>query len=286
MNQASPLRYPGGKAAMAGLLGQIRKINGLGSYSVAEPFAGGAGASLSLLFREETAEIHINDADAAIHDFWWSLTKRPDQFSKLLKETRVSIAEWRRQRDTYRSNDGRLSRLTRGFSAFYLNRCNRSGIIMNGGPIGGINQTGEWLINARFNKEELGRRCQKIAEYRDRIFVTAKDGVDFVKHQNPSRTFYFIDPPYFEKGKTLYLNALDQEYHARLADQLRSMTNSAWVLTYDDCREIRQLYRGWATIRPFGLRYAASERRNGSEIMIVPKWMKLPQTQRSEAIDW
>ncbi len=271
---------------MAGLLGQIRKLNGLGSYSVAEPFAGGAGASLSLLFREETSEIHINDADVAIYDFWWSLTNRPEQFSKLLKKTRVSMAEWRRQRDTYRSNDGRLSRLTRGFSAFYLNRCNRSGIIMNGGPIGGIHQTGDWLIDARFNKEELHRRCQKIAEYRDRIFVTDKDGIDFVKDQDASRTFYFIDPPYFEKGKTLYLNALDKEYHKRLAYQLRSMANNAWVLTYDDCREIRQLYRGWATIRPFGLRYAASERRSGSEIMIIPKWMKLPQTQKSEAIDW
>jgi DNA adenine methylase len=286
MNQASPLRYPGGKAAMAGLLGQIRKLNGLGSYSVAEPFAGGAGASLSLLFREETSEIHINDADGAIHDFWWSLTNRPEQFSKLLKKTRVSMAEWRRQRDTYRSNDGRLSRLTRGFSAFYLNRCNRSGIIKDGGPIGGINQTGEWLIDARFNKETLFQRCQKIAEYRDRIFVTGKDGIDFVKGRDASRTFYFIDPPYFEKGKTLYLNALDKEYHERLAGQLRSMADNAWVLTYDDCREIRQLYRGWATVRPFGLRYAASERRSGSEIMIVPKWMKLPQTQKSEAIDW
>ncbi|OPY98935.1 hypothetical protein A5906_30735 [Bradyrhizobium sacchari] len=286
MNQASPLRYPGGKAAMAGLLGQIRKLNGLGSYSVAEPFAGGAGASLSLLFREETSEIHINDADGAIHDFWWSLTNRPEQFSKLLKKTRVSMAEWRRQRDTYRSNDRRLSRLTRGFSAFYLNRCNRSGIIMNGGPIGGINQTGDWLIDARFNKEELHRRCQKIAEYRDRIFVTDRDGIDFVRDQDASRTFYFIDPPYFEKGKTLYLNALDHEYHKRLAGQLRSMNDDAWVLTYDDCREIRQLYRGWATIRPFGLRYAAAERRSGREIMITPKWMHLPTTQRSDAIDW
>jgi DNA adenine methylase len=121
---------------MAGLLGQIRKINGLGSYSVAEPFAGGAGASLSLLFRGETSEIHINDADVAIYDLWWSLTNRPEQFSKLLKKTRVSMAEWRRQRDTCRSTDRRLSRLTRGFSAFYLNRCNRSGIIKDGGPIG------------------------------------------------------------------------------------------------------------------------------------------------------
>jgi DNA adenine methylase len=285
MNTASPLRYPGGKSAMAGLLGQIRRLNGLGSHSLAEPFAGGAGASLSLLFLEETPEIFINDADTAIHDFWWSVRNQPKEFSELLSKKRVSMAEWRRQRAVYRSK-ARMSRVSRGFATFYLNRCNRSGIIMNGGPIGGIEQKGEWLINARFNKVELRRRCEKIAEYRDRIHVSGEDGIDFVRRLDPSRTLCFIDPPYFAKGKTLYLNALDETYHAALADELKARKDHAWVLTYDDCPEIRKFYRGWAMIRPFGLRYAASERRSGKEILIVPKWTRLPTSQRSEAIVW
>jgi DNA adenine methylase len=285
MSAASPLRYPGGKSAMAGLLGQIRRMNGRGLHSLAEPFAGGAGASLSLLFLEETPDIHINDADIAIHDFWWSVRNQPKQFSELLAKTRVSVAEWRRQRSVYRST-ARTSRLRRGFAAFYLNRCNRSGIIMNGGPIGGIKQKGEWLINARFNKPELQRRCEKIAEYRDRIHISRDDGIEFVRKQDPSKTLFFIDPPYFAKGKTLYLNALDEPYHCSLADELQVRKDAAWVLTYDDCPEIRKLYRGWATIRPFGLRYAAAERRSGREILIVPKWMQLPSTQRSDAIAW
>jgi DNA adenine methylase len=285
MKTASPLRYPGGKSAMAGLLGQIRKINGLGSHALAEPFAGGAGASLSLLFLEETPEIFINDADTAIRDFWWSVRNQPMQFSEMLAKTRVNMAEWRRQRTIYRS-EARTSRLRRGFAAFYLNRCNRSGIIMNGGPIGGIKQEGDWLINARFNKPELQRRCDKIAEYRDRIHVSGDDGIEFVRRQDPSRTLCFIDPPYFAKGKTLYLNSLNEDYHRSLADELKSRKDAAWVLTYDDCPEIRRLYRGWTTIRPFGLRYAASERRSGKEILISPKWLKLPTSQRSLAINW
>jgi DNA adenine methylase len=88
---------------MAGLLGQIRKLNELGNHSIAEPFAGGAGASLSLLFMEETPEIHINDADPAIYAFWWILKNRPMEFSKMLSSTRISMAEWRRQRTIYRS---------------------------------------------------------------------------------------------------------------------------------------------------------------------------------------
>lgn len=283
--KVSPLRYPGGKSALAGVLSRIRKLNQLGNRPVAEPFAGGAGASLSLLFLEETDRILINDADPAIHDFWWSLVNRPKPFIRRLMNARVSMAEWRRQRDAYRAS-GRSSRLRRGFSAFYLNRCNRSGIIMNGGPIGGVEQAGPWKLGARFNKQDLRRRCERIAEYRERIQVAGKDGLEFIESLDPDTSFYFVDPPYFHKGQTVYLNALDQEYHVALAAKMRARKSAAWVLTYDDCPQIRRLYRGWTTIRSFSLRYSARERRRGKEILIVPKWMSLPAFHTSAAIMW
>ena len=285
MKKASPLRYPGGKSAMAGLLGDIRRLNGLGDRAVAEPFAGGAGASLTLLYLEETHRIYINDMDLAIHNFWWTLVNRPQPFLNLLSRTRVCLAEWRHQREVYRDG-GRVSRLRRGFAAFYLNRCNRSGIIMNGGPIGGVAQAGKWKLDARFNKAELRERCEKVAEYRERIRVSCDDGIDFIGGLDPERTFFFIDPPYFGKGRMLYLNSLNANYHAKLAAYLMTISAGAWVLTYDDCPEIRQMYHSWAAIRPFSLRYSAAKRRTGKEILITPKWMKLPKWQASKAIAW
>jgi DNA adenine methylase len=270
---------------MSDLLGQIRRLNGLGDTAIAEPFAGGAGAALSLLYLEETPEIYINDVDHSIHDFWWSVVNRPKLFVEMLANARVSMAERYRQRDVYRER-GRLSRLRRGFSAFYLNRCNRSGIIMNGGPIGGIEQRGKWKLDARYNKPELRHRCEKIAQYRGRVHVSCRDGIDFIGRLRSASIFFFIDPPYFAKGKTLYMNALDAEYHLGLAAQLKTMTDCAWVLTYDDCPEIRRMYRGWATIRPFSLNYAAADQRSGKEVLIAPSWMRLPVTQTSAAITW
>lgn len=270
---------------MAGLLSGIRQRNGMGGRSIAEPFAGGAGASLSLLYLEETHGIHINDADPSIHDFWWSVVNDIDGFLDLLDGVEVDLDEWSRQREIYRSSSG-ASRLHRGFASFYLNRCNRSGIIMNGGPIGGMKQAGEWKIDARFNREDLRKRCRRVNEYRDRITVTCQDGLDFIDRMDDSTTFFFIDPPYYAKGKTLYLNGLDDAYHKALASKLEARKNAAWVLTYDDCPEIRSLYNSWATVRPFSLRYAAAERRAGNEVMIVPKWMELPSTQESAAITW
>lgn len=285
MRTASPLRYPGGKSAMAGLLSGIRSINRLGDRAIAEPFAGGAGASLSLLYREDTPEIHINDVDQAIYDFWWTIVNRPRPFLAMLRSKRVSMAEWRRQRDTYRQTSS-VSRLRRGFAAFYLNRCNRSGIIMNGGPIGGVEQTGKWKLGARFNKAELQTRCAKVAEYGERIRVSQVDAVEFIDSHHEDDLFFFIDPPYYGKGQTLYLNKLDHDYHQRLANHLRAMEDASWVVTYDDCPEIRNMYRDWANIRPFSLRYAAAERRSGREILITPRWMRLPDEQDSAAIGW
>jgi DNA adenine methylase len=270
---------------MAGLLAQIRKLNGLGDRSIAEPFAGGAGASLTLLYLEETPEIYINDADPAIHDFWWSLIEQSQSFASMISDVKVDIAEWHYQREVYRSQ-GRVSRIRRGFAAFYLNRCNRSGIIINGGPIGGTKQAGEWKIDARFNKSELRRRCEKVAEYRDRIHVSCLDGLEFIESLEKENTLFFIDPPYIVKGKTLYLNALDEEYHRSLAARLKSLDKASWLLTYDDCPQIRQMYESWATVRPFSLRYAAAERRSGAEVLIVPQWMRLPESQGSAAITW
>lgn len=270
---------------MSDLLKQIRHLNKLGSFEIAEPFAGGAGASLSLLYQEETPKIHLNDADPAIYSFWWSLLNQPVKFLNKIDDCDIDICAWNKQREIYKSTK-RTSKLDKGFAAFFLNRCNRSGIIINGGPIGGIEQTGNWKINARFNKPELRKRCERIIEFRERISVTNLDGQVFLDSLNKTKTLFFVDPPYYAKGGLLYLNLLDPEYHSNLSKKLRKMSEFAWVLTYDDCPEIRVLYSDWANIHPFSLRYAAARRRNGQEILITPKWMSLPSDQDSNAIIW
>ena len=270
---------------MADLLASVRRLNNLGSRAIAEPFAGGAGASLSLLFLEETSEIYINDADPAICDFWWSLVSQPKKFFECLSKVEPTIEEWERQRKIYRGSRG-VSRTQRGFSAFFLNRCNRSGIIANGGPIGGRAQAGKWKIDARFNRKELRRRCERISEYCDRINVSGHDALDFLDNIDAGETMFFLDPPYFEKGRTLYLDSLDEHGHQTLASRLKEMADQAWLLTYDDCPEIREMYAGWSSLRPYSLRYSAHGRRSGGEVCIVPKWMRLPSVQNSGLLTW
>lgn len=285
MRTASPLRYPGGKESMTSLLRETRRLNDIEGLDLAEPFAGGAGASLSLLFNGDAPRIRINDADEAIHDFGWSILHRTAEFGRMIDKVPLSIEEWKRQRAIYRE-PGRASRLRRGFAAFYLNRTNRSGILLKGGPIGGLEQAGAWKLDARFNRDGLKQRIQRVADHRRRVSLSSMDGLALLDECDHEQTFWFIDPPYFHKGETLYLNSLDVSYHQRLADRLKLMPDAAWVVTYDDCPEIRAMYHGWATVREFGLRYVANERRSGREVMITPHWMKLPEAQTSGTITW
>lgn len=285
MSHVSPLRYPGGKSRLSGLLREIRRLNRLGAHEIVEPFAGGAGASLALLYQEETPKIHINDADPAMYAFWWSAIRRPRAFQRRLAEIPVTISEWERQRAIYSSGKG-VPRFDLGFSAFFLNRCNRSGIIRGGGAIGGLEQSGRWKIDARFNKLTLKERLRKLEEFQSRIRVSSIDGAKLLGSIDSDRIFSFVDPPYVYRGQTLYQNELDLDYHARLAALLESMSSRAWVLTYDDCPEVRDWYGDWANVRSFSLQYTASSRRVGRELLITPKWLRLPPRQSSRSITW
>lgn len=285
VRHVSPLRYPGGKSRLSGLLREIRRLNGLGAHEIVEPFAGGAGASLALLYLEEAPKIHINDADPAMFAFWWSATKRPQKFQRRLVDIPITISEWQRQRIVYGSKR-EVSRFDLGFSAFFLNRCNRSGIVRGGGVIGGLDQSGQWKIDARFNKVTLQKRLRRLEEFSARINVSGIDGAELIESIHLGNRFFFIDPPYVKRGQTLYQNELDLDYHARLAVLLESMPSSAWALTYDDCPEVREWYGDWANVRPFSLQYTASSRRAGKELLITPKWLLLPLEQTSRAITW
>jgi DNA adenine methylase len=284
MHNASPLRYPGGKASLTSVLKGVLEANQFGNRQFVEPFAGGAGAALSLLFQESVTRVHLNDLDAGVFAFWWSVLNRSDAFIKLVRKTPATMAQWKQHKANYKLK--RQHRLGLGFSTFFLNRCNHSGIIDNGGPIGGRIQQGGWKVDARYNQVELVRRLERIASFRERITVSRQDACRLIEQQLQIGSFLFIDPPYYHKGQALYLNALDHAYHARLAEVLHAADSNAWVLTYDDCPEIRKLYRSWANVQNYSLRYSAAVRRQASELFITPKGLFIPRHQSSKAVIW
>ena len=262
----SPLRYPGGKTTLFPFFDKVIKENGLGHVTYIEPFAGGAGAALALLFLEKVDRIVINDLDRAIYSFWKSAVFSSKKFIEKMDSTPITIKEWRKQKLVYTNPKSKQFDL--GFATFFLNRTNISGIL-DGCPIGGLDQKGKWKIDARFNKIGLADRICQIAQYKNRISVFNKDGVELINdYLGKEDTFIYLDPPYYEKGAALYLNHYKKEDHAGLAKRLNDNADAFWLLTYDNKKEIKSLYSDRQMI-DFTLNYNAYEVRKGKEVMIV-----------------
>ncbi|XXF75296.1 DNA adenine methylase [Myxococcaceae bacterium GXIMD 01537] len=275
----SPLRYPGGKQILTRILRHLIQLNNRSGGVYVEPYAGGAGAALALLFGGHVNRIIINDADPHIFAFWDAVLNKTSRLVQMVRDTPLTIEEWHRQRSVYHS-PSRHSQLRLGFASFYLNRCNRSGIIATGGVIGGLDQTGKWKQDARFNREDLVRRIERIAKYRDRISISNHDAIDLLRQLSaePSKTnrfFVYLDPPYYGKGSQLYLDYYGPEDHAALAEYLKSCSSLKWLLSYDNARKIRELYSDFRKVS-FDLGYSASKRSVGSEVLIFNETLKFP----------
>ena len=265
-NHCSPLRYPGGKTFLSPFFDGVIKDNGLEKVTYVEPFAGGAGAALALLLSGKVDRIVINDLDKAIYAFWKSAIFSAAKFIKKIHSTPVTIKEWKKQKAIH--NNPKAGWFELGFATFFLNRTNTSGIL-DGGPIGGLKQEGRYKINARFNKEKLAERIHQLSVYKKKISIFNKDGLELISdYLNKKNTFIYLDPPYFEKGSSLYLNHYKKENHEALAKKLNQNPDAFWLLTYDNKKEIKSLYPD-RKILGFSLNYNAYKSRIGREIMIM-----------------
>ena len=265
----SPLRYPGGKASLAPFFESAIKALGLSKPTYVEPYAGGAGAGLDLLYRGVVGHVVINDFDYSVYSLWDSMLNRNAEFLERFDDVPLTVPEWMKQREIYRRRDEPgLNKLDLGFATFYLNRTNRSGVL-RGGIIGGLKQEGTYKLDARFNKETLRQRIETVGKHRSKISVTHQDGVIRLRHWLPKENvFAYVDPPYYEKGSALYLNAFNDEQHRDLANWLNALAGANWILTYDMADFIKKLYLD-RTVVDFDLHYSAHRRELASELMVV-----------------
>lgn len=272
----SPLRYPGGKSKIAPLIRLIIEKTGSSDITYIEPFAGGAGVALSLLIEGVVDQVVINDYDKAIYSFWRALKEAPQELIDLIEHTPLTIEEWKHQKDIYSTQNKRYS-VELGFAAFYLNRTNRSGIL-SAGPIGGYNQTGNYGMDARFNRDALIGRIQEIAKYKSQIVVYNKEIRSFISGVIPkyqANAFVYFDPPYFENGQRLYKNFFSPTDHTDIALSIINGVNCPWVITYDDVPELRGIYSNYVQ-RRYNLNYSAANKGKGSEIIIFKDSYLLP----------
>ena len=275
----SPLRYPGGKVKLANYFQLLFQYNLLSGGHYVEPYAGGASVALSLLFNEFASVIHINDFDFRIYCFWDAVLNNTEEFCILIEETPVTMETWNAQREI-RRNPEDYSKLEIAFSTFFLNRTNRSGIL-KAGVIGGQNQNGKWKIDARYNIEELISRIKKISRYRERINLYNEDApvlVNRLAGELPENTLFYFDPPYYNKGRDLYINYYKHDDHVEVSRIVSSIKDQHWVVSYDNQENIKELYEGYLQ-QTYSLNYHAGNAAKGSEVIIFSNNLIVPKVE-------
>lgn len=272
----TPLRYPGGKGKLVPYVKRIFEQNALVDGVYVEPYAGGAAVAMELLLHEYVTKVYINDISAGVAAFWRSLLNDTDALCAAISRAKVTMPEWRRQRAIQLAPEEHDD-LTLGFSTFFLNRTNRSGIL-SAGVIGGKEQKGQWKLDARFNAEDLIKRIHVIARIRSRIEFHQRDALAFINSVVPSlpaKSLIYLDPPYYVKGSDLYLHHYQHDDHLKIAKRVGRLKSKNWIVSYDNAAEVRAMYGQFRSI-VYGLSYSAHERYKGSEVMFFSESLAIP----------
>ena len=277
----SPLRYPGGKNKLSAFVAKICVDNSVNGHYV-EPYCGGSAVALFLLIEGFVKKISINDKDRSIYSFWHSVLNETDKLCELINNAELSVNEWRKQKEIQK-NKKNEDLLTLGFSTFYLNRTNRSGII-NAGVIGGVNQDGNYLMDCRFNKENLIGRIKIIAKNKKKIKLYNLDALKLIskiqRNKLKENTVFYFDPPYYLKASSLYMNHYESENHKKVSEKIKSIDGYKWIVSYDNVPEIQNLYSECFK-KEFSFKHTAYEIREGKEILFLSSNIKQPKIE-----DW
>lgn len=231
----SPLRYPGGKGKM---LKQLEPLFPDKVSTMVEPFAGGASASLAMLFAGRADRIILNDLDPGVYAFWNAVLESTNELLEAVKGITGTREEFLNAKEIL-SNPTNHSSMELAAAFLVANQLAFSGITKAG--IAGDYQR-------RWNFKKVADRIQKIAAYKDRITVMNEDALQVIEEYYwDEKNFLFVDPPYVLQGKRLYREWYETDDHMKLADLIRDLTLSypgcaKIIVTYDACEETEELY--------------------------------------------
>lgn len=248
-------RYPGGKHKLRNQI--VSKLNEIDSRGreYREPFFG--GGSIGSKFLQENNDLEgfwINDFDPGISCLWTALLKYPDELKNQVEQFKPSVEAFHSFKAELTSSFPKFNSKTIiefGFKKLAIHQISYSGLgTKSGSPLGGQHQKSNYKIDCRWSPKYI---CKKIdllhsAFVKFNIRDNQCTNLDFLELINDTKhkAIIYLDPPYFEKGNDLYQCGFTIQDHERLAKALRE-TDHHWVLSYDDCSQIRELY-SWANV--------------------------------------
>lgn len=256
--------YPGGKTKNKEIiLKRLIEMIGKRPTEYRESCFGGGSIGCSLLPNDYIDSIWINDKDTSLAAIWNEVIKTPEHLKGLIRSYKPKMS------DFYNFKNDLLTKPAAEIKDVALakiasHRMGYSGM----GTKGGVRKD----VLARWNAK---RMCETIDELRI-IFksvnvkynsCTSIDLVELVNRKSSKQCVIYIDPPYFKQGNALYQYGFSEYDHCRLAAALKSCRHK-WLLSYDDCSFIRELY-SWAYIDKLPVTYSGGRKVSTSELLIT-----------------
>lgn len=249
----SPLRMPGGKQRAASyIFSHFPKS----ASQFREPFCGGASLFFKGYHNGFANSFWLNDKFKDLIYFWRAVQQEEvcNYLMQELREMRRSLKTkdikklYLEMRDNPPTCPEECARMF-----YFFNRITYSGTILAGG-------FSKHAAKNRFTESSIDRLAP-LPDVLRGVRITCKDFSKVIKEPGDD-VFLFLDPPYVT-AKKLYgrggeLHNLDHEKLARLLKN----TEHKFLLTYDDCPEIRELY-SWAKIKEFEIQYSISRNSEG-----------------------
>lgn len=268
MATITPYRYPGSKNKMLPILMEHIDQMMLSKKEFCDAFVGGGSVLLQVAKKYPNIQLFANDKDSWVSSFW-NVISSVDSFKMLelfdLMDAAPTLELFYKLRETAATND-----VERAYRSIFFNRTTFSGIVTSG-PIGGKEQKSAYPIGCRYNINELKKKimyCHDLLMSRTKV-----SNIDFSLYEVLTMTDCptYLDPPYYFKGDMLYPEQMSPTNHESLSKILNTRDN--WILSYDDCSEIRKLYSNNRII-DLAARYCINGKKNTwkskNELIILP----------------
>tara|TARA_Y100000034_G_scaffold130264_1_gene188252 strand:+ start:138 stop:983 length:846 start_codon:yes stop_codon:yes gene_type:complete len=272
------LRYPGGKSKLLShivphIYEIISKNENILTYC--EPFIGSGSITYNVLKKKNhIKKVILNDKDYPLRCLWNSILFDLEDLEEKISNYQPNVVDFFYFKEVLTRNQESLekeSRIDVGFKKLAIHQMSYSGLgTKAGGPIGGKKQTSNYNIACRWNPKNIIKKYRKLKmellQYNiTDEGVTCLDFRDIINGVN-GHTIMYLDPPYYIKGKDMYSCSFSEDDHRNLSEILMR-TDSKWILSYDNCDYIRNLYK-WTTIKEFDAKYYIKTIRNKKEILI------------------
>jgi len=290
MLSTNPLRYPGGKYFLSNYISQVLESHLLKGCTFYEPYAGSAAVSLEMLFRGLADRIVIVEKDPLIYSFWKAVLDHTERLCEAINRLDISVNTWHVfEPYKYAQTPLEYSTVELGLAGLFFNRTNYSGILQ-ANPIGGKTQSSEYKIDCRFKKATIISHIKKIACSREKITVKWADAIQYLETSlgllHKTNCFVYIDPPYYQKGKSLYRYYYRDQDHKNLSELIKKC-QFPWLISYDEHPFITALYFGQVNnfcLQKIYCDYSANQyKRSANEILISNLIIPPPQYQNSSS---